>query len=235
MFWPCPRSTKFKMVLNIVNKEEMTKVFSRDVLNSMGLAGLNKLMLIYSHAEIARVLRVVADPRNHPVMIHCASGKDRTGLTCALILASCGVLEDEIINNYQESEKFLTPVMDQIQEENALKGLDSSFDGTPREVMQETLAFIHEKWGSITEYLDDIGFTLGEQKKLASVLMHRRKMKHHLVTSTRCVVKWPRPQGNKQDPERNTSQASRPSVVPKIDHSAEFYSILSKGFTQQSE
>jgi len=52
----------------------LLQVFSRDVLNSMGLAGLNKLMLIYSHAEIARVLRVVADPRNHPVMIHCASG-----------------------------------------------------------------------------------------------------------------------------------------------------------------
>ena len=25
LFWPCPRSTKLKMVLNIFNKEEMTK------------------------------------------------------------------------------------------------------------------------------------------------------------------------------------------------------------------
>jgi hypothetical protein len=43
-------------------------------MNALGLAGLNKLMLIYSHAEIARALRVIGDPHNHPVMIHCASG-----------------------------------------------------------------------------------------------------------------------------------------------------------------
>jgi hypothetical protein len=64
------------------------------------------------------------------------TGKDRTGLICALVLACCGVSEEEIVQNYQESEKYLSPVMDRIQEENALKGLDSSFDGTPREVMQ---------------------------------------------------------------------------------------------------
>jgi hypothetical protein len=44
-------------------------------MNALGLAGLNKLMIIYSHAEIVRALRVVADIRNHPVMIHCASGR----------------------------------------------------------------------------------------------------------------------------------------------------------------
>lgn len=43
------------------------------------------------------------------------SGKDRTGLICALVLACCGVSEGEIIQNYQESEKYLSPVMERIQ------------------------------------------------------------------------------------------------------------------------
>jgi hypothetical protein len=49
-------------------------------MNALGLAGLNKLMIIYSHAEIVRAPRVVADIRNHPVMIHCASGRPTTFL-----------------------------------------------------------------------------------------------------------------------------------------------------------
>lgn len=57
-----------------------------------------------------------------------------------------------------------------------MKGLDSSFDGTPREVMHETLAFINDKWGSIAEYLDEIGFSIKEQRQLASVLVPRPKV-----------------------------------------------------------
>lgn len=258
LFWPCPRSTKLKMVLNIFNKEEMTKVFARDVMNALGLAGLNKLMIIYSHAEIVRALRVVADIRNHPVMIHCASGKDRTGLICALVLACCGVSEEEIVQNYQESEKYLTPVMDRIQEENALKGLDSSFDGTPREVMQETLAFINDKWGSIAEYLDEIGFTFEDQRQLASVLVPRQTKRVRPTgglkkSSGRIGIqrREAKPDEGQQTTTTTTSSnssnnddAQRPGLLtsPEVRKrslsgtmgplglvSAEFYSILSQG------
>jgi hypothetical protein len=39
---------------------------------------------------------------------------------------------------------------------------------------KETLAFINDKWGSIAEYLDEIGFTFEDQRQLASVLVPRQ-------------------------------------------------------------
>jgi protein tyrosine/serine phosphatase len=74
LFWQSAKSTKIKMMLSVFNKNEMTNTVAKDVMNSLGLAGFNKMMLIYSQREIVRALRVVADERNHPLMIHCASG-----------------------------------------------------------------------------------------------------------------------------------------------------------------
>ncbi len=34
--------------------------------------------------EVVRFLRIVADPQNQPVFVHCQHGADRTGLMCAI-------------------------------------------------------------------------------------------------------------------------------------------------------
>lgn len=43
----------------------------------------------------------------HPILIHCASGKDRTGFGAALILGVLGVDEETIIDDYLLTNKFL--------------------------------------------------------------------------------------------------------------------------------
>jgi len=63
------------MALSMFSKEEMTLTMSKDVLNDIGLAGLNKMMLLYSHQEIIRALRIISEEDNHPLMFHCASGE----------------------------------------------------------------------------------------------------------------------------------------------------------------
>jgi protein-tyrosine phosphatase len=47
-------------------------------------------------AEISQALQVVAAADSAPLVIHCASGKDRTGLVAALVLSLLGVAEDDI-------------------------------------------------------------------------------------------------------------------------------------------
>ena len=44
--------------------------------------------------------RLLADPENYPVYIHCVGGADRTGTVAALLLALLGVDEDDIIRDY---------------------------------------------------------------------------------------------------------------------------------------
>jgi hypothetical protein len=120
-----------------------------------------------------QVLRIISDKRNHPVLFHCTSGKDRTGLIAALVLALCGADDDEISITYSKSEQYLEPVSNLIKYENRYKGLDEGFDGTPRHVIEDTLEYIKQNWGSIPDYLDRIGFAYHEQRRLAAVLCRK--------------------------------------------------------------
>jgi len=48
--------------------------------------------------DLVRFLRVVSDPKNLPVFVHCLHGSDRTGTVCAVYrIAVCGWSKDQAI------------------------------------------------------------------------------------------------------------------------------------------
>lgn len=63
------------------------------------------LMRASAHNLIAVVDVVASSPG--PVLLHCAAGKDRTGVATALILAAVGVSEDAIVADYIRTEESL--------------------------------------------------------------------------------------------------------------------------------
>ena len=54
-------------------------------------------MLATGASAVAEALRVLADSRCHPAVIHCAAGKDRTGIISALVLGLLGVSDEDIV------------------------------------------------------------------------------------------------------------------------------------------
>lgn len=50
-------------------------------------------------AEIRRTLEVIA-AADEPLVFHCASGKDRTGIIAALVLSLLGVEEDTVVEDF---------------------------------------------------------------------------------------------------------------------------------------
>ena len=50
--------------------------------------------------HIAKAISFVADPANHPIVVHCLAGKDRTGVVVALILSLLGVDDDTVAEDY---------------------------------------------------------------------------------------------------------------------------------------
>jgi protein-tyrosine phosphatase len=51
-------------------------------------------------AEIGQALAVIAEAGRAPLVIHCASGKDRTGLLAAIVLSLLGVAEEDIVADF---------------------------------------------------------------------------------------------------------------------------------------
>ncbi|KAL6067586.1 Tyrosine-protein phosphatase [Balamuthia mandrillaris] len=177
LMWSSTTSDVYwKMVRSLFGEgtQASKRIFVEQVMNKIGLVGFTKLMLIHSREDIARALRICSNPQNHPVMFHCVSGKDRTGLVAALLLSICEVEREVIVEDYYLSEVFLSFVMEEIVQDNREKGLCEKFDGTPKEFMHELLDWIDDEWGSVRTFLHSAcGFTYSEQDVLRNVLLEK--------------------------------------------------------------
>lgn len=56
-------------------------------------------LLLTRGDELVAVVAAIADSTD-PVLVHCAAGKDRTGLVVALLLLAAGATEDEVLADY---------------------------------------------------------------------------------------------------------------------------------------
>lgn len=69
-----------------------------------------------SGGQIARALAIVAQRDAQPVIVHCAAGKDRTGVLIAVILALLGVPDDVIAEDYALSALAMDALLDRVLE-----------------------------------------------------------------------------------------------------------------------
>ena len=60
----------------------------------------------HNPSAVKKGLDLCADPTRQPVVFHCTSGKDRTGITAALLLHSVGIPKETIVEDYFVSHSF---------------------------------------------------------------------------------------------------------------------------------
>jgi len=85
------------------------------------------------YAEMFQLL-LVGDQQ---LLIHCASGKDRTGFVAALILDILGVSEDAIVDDYLLTNNYL-PIDDEV-ERLSKEFIDHAGEAVPKEVLRPML------------------------------------------------------------------------------------------------
>lgn len=66
-------------------------------------------------SPLATVIRVVAALAGRPVLVHCAAGKDRTGLVTAMLLRLLGVDDEEIVADYLRTELNMPRVIERFR------------------------------------------------------------------------------------------------------------------------
>ena len=83
------------------------RLHSHLVSNHQTLAEQYLTMMEHTKPEVASIMRLLLKEDSIPVLIHCAHGKDRTGVMVAMILG-CLEVEDELIaQDYSLSEVYM--------------------------------------------------------------------------------------------------------------------------------
>ncbi len=111
----------------------------------IGLAGVYRYILDERGPQLVEVVRALLEPNGTPVVIGCAAGKDRTGVTIALLLAAVGVPADVIAADYRlTAAMFAGPVDDEHLSDWRAQPLELE---CPPEYMLAALEHLDERHG----------------------------------------------------------------------------------------
>ncbi|MET7400191.1 tyrosine-protein phosphatase [Dactylosporangium sp. NPDC005572] len=131
------------------------------------------------HALVAAV-RVLARSGSTPVIVHCTSGKDRTGLVVALALALVGVGRSTIVDDYAATQHHLPPaLLDQVVAHwrqahgRPVAKLETLVRLSPPAALERVFDRIEARHGSAEEYAREHGLTGEDLMLLADVLVGR--------------------------------------------------------------
>lgn len=129
--------------------------------------------------EIRSALELVAKAAESdtPLVFHCASGKDRTGLLAALILGLLGVPEPTIIEDFTLTELAAPALLaDWKALNNGRTPTWPGFGKTPPEVMRRFLSSLTDQYGGMEGYVSE-GLSLNPGQlstTLRSALLEKR-------------------------------------------------------------
>lgn len=115
--------------------------------------------MIDDHAPVfGQVFRRLADSDSLPALVHCTAGKDRAGLTTALLLLALGVPEAVVIADYSLSNRYY----DHFRRYVPLKRLRllgvtvedmQPFLVANPQILRDSLRYLAERYGSVLDYL----------------------------------------------------------------------------------
>ncbi|WP_043615709.1 tyrosine-protein phosphatase [Nonomuraea candida] len=103
--------------------------------------------------NLRTALETIARADSAPVVVHCAAGKDRTGVLCSLVLSLVGVSEEDIVADYAltglATERFIADWT----RRHPGAALWPGFGLAPAETMRLFLADLAARHGSIEGYV----------------------------------------------------------------------------------
>ncbi len=124
--------------------------------------------------NVVAALRALTVTGDSASVVHCAAGKDRTGVVCALALAVAGVGHDDIVADYALTADVIDALVAKLAasptyaEDMVSRDVASH---TPRaETMDRVLTLLDERHGGPAGWLEAHGFGADEQALLRSRL-----------------------------------------------------------------
>jgi protein-tyrosine phosphatase len=133
-----------------------------------GLEGMYRHVLDARGTQLAEVARTLLAEDGLPAIVGCAAGKDRTGVTIALLLDLCGVPRNVIVDDYALSAQYFASPRAHIEADDWRSG--SLVVDSPPEFMEGALAHLDEQHGGARALLRRHGLSDTELDRLVALL-----------------------------------------------------------------
>lgn len=145
------------------------------------LKQMNQDLVTKYSKEYKQIFTILSDSSQYPLVIECSSGKERTGVITALILASVGVDENTIMDDYElsnnyfnitESSKYAYKLP--IKSQEAITTIYSA----KREFINAAKETIESRFGSVNAYLQkELGLKKEQIKQLQNLFLEAEDRK----------------------------------------------------------
>jgi protein tyrosine/serine phosphatase len=126
--------------------------------------------------SIVEALRLIAEPANRPVVVHCTAGTDRTGIVIAMLLDILGVDHEVIVADYHVTAANMAPILERIRAAQVFQdtGLADApmwiFESHP-ETMREFLARMVHEHGAAERWALGRGLAAADLARLRATLL----------------------------------------------------------------
>ncbi|WP_262378527.1 tyrosine-protein phosphatase [Bacillus pumilus] len=121
---------------------------------------LYQSMLTDRKEEIHKLFTLLSDKSNYPLMLHCTSGKDRTGFLSALIQLAAGVPLQTVLSEYMRSNEGVKMLIRRQQRFVRMMSLYrvskeqiQPLLGVQQDYLEDVLNEMMQTYGSVERYL----------------------------------------------------------------------------------
>lgn len=112
-----------------------------------------------ARAAYRQLFLSLADRGTLPAVVHCATGKDRTGWAAAALLTLLGVPKETVMQDFLRSNDYILPVYQRITQAFVAAGGDASIPpalfGVQPAYLEAAFDEVEKKYGSIERYFSD--------------------------------------------------------------------------------
>jgi len=126
-------------------------------------------LLDRAQEKITNVVRLLARA-DEGAVYHCSAGKDRTGVVSAVVLGALGVADELVVADFALSGERIDEIIDRVM---SMRGYQEALHEMPKETlhakpeaMEEVLAGVNERWGSMADYLRSGGLDAADFDRL---------------------------------------------------------------------
>ena len=117
--------------------------------------------LEHGERSIVRILELVANAENYPLVFHSAAGKDRTGAVAALLLELLGVERGVIVEDYELTALRMSVLLERLRRAPVLGVRVDDLPAEPFEVdartMERFLDLLHSRYGGAERWALSVG------------------------------------------------------------------------------